>query len=95
MPPRCHNRPPAAVGRWYPTGRTVQNGTRTHPGAPVVWGPVKPVLRWYPRWFEDRCAVWDGTGIGATPETARYPQAHGWDCRGCRWLPGFARELVR
>ena len=26
-------------------------------------------------------------GIGATPETARYPQANGWDCAGCRLLP--------
>lgn len=86
--PACWNRPPAAAGTWYRTGRTVRTGSRAHPGAPVVWdGPEKPVLRWFPRWFVDRCATWDGTGIGATPDTARYPQAHGWDCTGCRWRP--------
>ncbi len=71
--PKCWNRPPAAPGRW------VRNGycPRT----------LKLRLRWSPRWYEDRCATWDGTGIGATPETARYPQAHGWDCAGCRLLP--------
>lgn len=72
MRPNCHNRPPFAEGRWHLTGSR-RNG--------------KPVARWYPRWFVDRCATWDGTGIGRTPETTHYPQAHGWDCSGCRWLP--------
>lgn len=35
--------------------------------------------------FVDRCATWDGVGIG--PNNERYPVAHGFDCRGCRWLP--------
>lgn len=40
-------------------------------------------------WFEDRCNAWRGTGIGPTPETTHYPQAHGWTewCSVCRWKP--------
>lgn len=95
---RCHNRPAYAPGRWHATGRKVQNGTREHQGAPVVWGPVKPVLRFYPRWFEDRCATWSGVGIGRPtekyPNGVPYPMAHGYDCRGCRWLPDEHKEDV-
>lgn len=36
-------------------------------------------------WFEDRCATWDGVGIG--PNGERYPVAHNFSCVGCRWLP--------
>lgn len=89
MKPTCHNRPPRAAGRWHPTGRTVQHGTRDTPGGPVQWGPVKPVLRWYPAWSVDRCATHDGRGIG--PDGESYPQAHGWDCTGCRWLTEASR----
>lgn len=83
--PPCFNRPPYAAGRWLYTGRIVQHGVRETPGGPVTWGPAKPVLRWHPRWFEDRCVTWLGTGIG--PNGEPYPVAHGWNCTGCRWLP--------
>lgn len=36
-------------------------------------------------WFENRCATWDGVGIG--PNGERYPVAHNFNCVGCRWLP--------
>lgn len=37
-------------------------------------------------WFSpDRCATHDGRGIG--PNGENYPEAHGWDCSGCRWNP--------
>lgn len=68
--PRCYNRPPAPDGYWHGVGREPDGRLR---------------MRWFPRWFEDRCASWDGTGIG--PNNERYPAAHGWDCKGCRWLP--------
>ena len=77
--PRCYNRPPAADGRW------VQNG--------YCPSTLKVRLRWSPRWYEDRCATWLGTGIGQpTPEYPSgtpYPIAHGWVawCRSCRWRP--------
>lgn len=83
MRPPCHNRPAYAPGRWLPTGRTVQSGTRAAPGAAVAWDAAKPVLRWHPRWFEDRCVVRDGRGIG--PNGEDFATAHGYDCRGCRW----------
>lgn len=35
------------------------------------------------RWFVDRCATHDGTGIG--PNNENYPAAHGWNCGGCKW----------
>jgi hypothetical protein len=68
--PRCYNRPPYAEGRWHGTGRFVSG---------------KPVLRWHPRWFVDRCATHDGVGIG--PNGENYPAAHNWNCTGCRWHP--------
>lgn len=72
MKPTCHNRPPRSDGAWVRMG--YRNG--------------KQVLRWAPRWFVDRCATWDGTGItGPAATHAPYPVAMGWDCRGCRWLP--------
>lgn len=78
MTPTCFNRKPYAPGRWIATGRYVQLGQRP-----------APVYRWVPSRFEDRCAVWDGTGIG--PNGERYPIAHGFKCAGCRWLPEFAK----
>lgn len=84
--PPCYNRPPRAAGRWHATGRTVQHGTRERPSDPIQWhGPPKPVYRWHPAWYVDRCATWDGRGIGRNGEP--YPAAHGWRCDGCRWLP--------
>lgn len=68
--PACFNRPPFA-------------GTSERYGLDSQTGEVIRVT--LPRWFEDRCATWDGVGIG--PNGERYPQAHGWDCSGCRWLP--------
>lgn len=79
MIPRCHNRPPAR-GFWVKTKEQKMDLPRGLPRFRQVYRYVWP-------WFEDRCATWDGTGIGKTPETARYPQAHGWDCTGCRLLP--------
>lgn len=44
-------------------------------------------------WFNDRCATWDGVGIGQPtveyPSGTPYPVAHGWDgwCKSCRWYP--------
>lgn len=73
--PKCWNRAPAAEGRW------VRNGY-----CPKT---LRVRLRWSPRWYEDRCATWDGTGIGPTPETTHYPQAHKFDdwCKSCRLRP--------
>lgn len=48
-------------------------------------GLMKPVQRWVPAFSEDRCATHDGRGIGPNGES--YPDAHGWDCGGCRWAP--------
>lgn len=71
MTPPCHNRP-AYVRGYYRHGLNPNNG--------------EPIRVWVSsEWFKDRCAVWDGVGIG--PNGERYPQAHGWDCSGCRWLP--------
>ena len=77
--PRCHNRGPARDGNWYRNGHCPRT--------------LKVKLRWYPRWFEDRCATWDGVGIGQPteryPSGTPYPVAHGWAewCKTCRWLP--------
>lgn len=84
MKPPCHNRPPRAEGSWEPTGRTSYGIDHTKVFR-VRGLKRKPVLRWRPTAFEDRCATWDGRGIG--PNGEPYPQAHGWDCSGCRWLP--------
>lgn len=77
--PRCYNREP------YKATRTVhgidqQTGERI--AATLSIG-----------WYTDRCATWDGDGIGPPtadhPTGTPYPMAHGWDCNGCRWLPGW------
>lgn len=79
MRPNCYNRPPFAEGRWeYASQKLVGHDKY---GIPVY----KTVLRWRPRWFEDRCVIHDGRGIG--PNGENYPAAHGWDCSGCRWEP--------
>ena len=69
--PRCWNRPP------FRAYSLVRNGVCPRTG--------KPRYRVAYKWFEDRCATWDGVGIG--PNGERYPVAHNFDCRGCRWLP--------
>lgn len=71
MIPTCHNRPP------YHAGRTVY-GHDQQTGEQVA-------VYLSNDWFTDRCAIWDGVGIGQNGE--RYPEAHGWNCTGCRWLP--------
>jgi hypothetical protein len=83
--PACYNRPPTAEGRWLPTGRM-----RVNLATPWPARGIKPVYRWHPRWFVDRCATWDGTGIG--PDGQRFPEAHGFDCAGCRWEPAHRRQ---
>ena len=70
MRPACWNRPPRADGRHR-----------------VGMGEDGQVVRVFlsNAWFVDRCATWDGAGIG--PNGEPYPAAHGWDCTGCRWRP--------
>lgn len=74
-PPRCFNRDP------LPT-ETRRFGLDSQTGR-----VIEVVLS--NEWFEDRCNSWRGTGIGPTPETTHYPQAHGWEswCRQCKWMP--------
>ena len=77
MKPPCHNRPPRAPGRWeYGINRQTGEIGRTYVSN---------------AWSIDRCATWDGVGIGQpTPEYPSgtpYPIAPGWDCSGCRGLP--------
>ncbi len=45
-------------------------------------------------WFVDRCATWDGRGIGPAGEP--YPVAHGFaqHCLSCRWLPDDALDAA-
>ena len=71
MTPRCYNRPPFAAGR-------TEHGISRDTGARVETYLSNA-------WFTDSCKTWSGVGIGQNNE--RYPVAHGWDCRGCRWLP--------
>lgn len=75
--PRCYNRPPVDAVR-------VRHGISEATGE-----PVRVELR--NDWFTDRCATWDGVGIGQPtaeyPTGTPYPVAHGWDCDGCRWRP--------
>jgi len=70
--PPCHNRPAAVDPRagWFETGRTADG---------------RPVLRYRHPWFEFRCTVWEGSGIGPNGES--YPIAHHYECRGCPDLP--------
>ena len=79
--PRCYNRPPADPVR-------IRHGISESTGEPVV-------VEIRGDWFTDRCATWDGVGIGQPtaeyPAGTPYPLAHGWDCRGCRWLPDHVR----
>lgn len=90
--PACHNRPAFTDPRagWQDTG-TMRVNLMCRFDEPLF----KPVLRYRWPWFEDRCAVWDGTGIaGPGAIHAPYPIAMGYDCRGCRLLtPENARAL--
>lgn len=82
MKPACFNRQPYTDPNagWVPVTLDGQQAWRAT-GMPVL----RPVYRYRWPWFTDRCATWSGTGIG--PNGERYPEAHGWDCSGCRWLP--------
>src|SRR5690606_17598930 len=70
-----------AEGRWHQVGRRADG---------------RPVLRWFTRWFQDRCATWEGEGIGQPapgyPNGTPYPMANGFDCAGCRLEPDRARR---
>ena len=78
MIPPCHNRPP------YRKGRTVY-GIDQQTGGEVV-------ARLSNDWFTDRCTQRDGVGIGRNNEN--FADAHGFDCRGCRWLPEEYANVV-
>lgn len=68
--PACHNRAPRPTH--YVVNKWVSmSGNQIRTRVPSA--------------FVDRCATWDGRGIG--PNGEPYPIAHGWDCTGCRWLP--------
>jgi hypothetical protein len=69
MKPNCHNRAPRP--RFMTVNCGIVDGMQTTGGVHVA--------------FADRCATWDGRGIG--PNGEPYPVAHKFDCRGCRWLP--------
>lgn len=78
MEPPCYNRPPRSRNCLVNNGIDSEGKQRT---------------KLIPAAFVDRCATWDGKGIG--PNNEPYPVAHGWDCRGCRWLPKqFSLEEV-
>lgn len=86
MKPACHNRQPREQGRMV-YGHDQQTG--------------QPVARYLSNdWFTDRCATWDGVGIGQPtaeyPNGTPYPMAHGWvdACRSCRWLPKEFAHVV-
>ena len=68
--PPCYNRPPQPKTYLANDGLS-DDGRQLRREIPVV--------------FVDRCATWDGRGIGQNGEP--YPVAHGWDCAGCSWLP--------
>lgn len=88
MTPPCYNRPPRATVYVANESLTVFNRSSVDfDTALVVQRRVS-----IPSVFEDRCATWDGTGVG--PNGEPYPLAHGWDCRGCRWLPDAAKLLT-
>lgn len=70
MIPRCYNRPP------LDTTLEVQDGWTADGRRNMIT---------IPNTATDRCATWDGTGIG--PNNEPYPIAHNFECSGCRWLP--------
>lgn len=70
MQPACYDRPPQPRTCWVNDGLS-EDGRQLRKEIPVV--------------FVDRCATWDGIGIG--PNMERYPEAHGWVCAGCVWRP--------
>lgn len=85
MRPRCYNRPPAAAEYEANAGR----GHLIGPGGITY---TVQLTKKIPVVFVDRCATWDGRGIG--PNGEPYPLAHGWDCSGCVWLPESASLLT-
>lgn len=81
MTPPCYNREPYR-GRWVDTGKARFNLFAGFDGTNRALH--RPVYRYQWPWFVDRCTLHDVADIG--PEQT-YPQAHGWNCEGCRWLP--------
>lgn len=77
MRPPCYDRPPREKSYYANVGLSPQ-GHQRRAFIPIV--------------FVDRCATWDGRGVG--PNGEPYPLAHGWDCAGCKWLPESARLLT-
>lgn len=71
MTPPCHNRPPFAPGR-------MEHGISRETGQPIAVFLSND-------WFTHRCATHDGVVVGRNNEN--FPNAHGWNCSGCRWLP--------
>ena len=77
--PNCWNRPAKLAG-------AARHGIDSQTGEPMS-------VYLSNEWFVDRCAAWDGVGIGQPteeyPAGTPYPVAHGWVdlCRTCRWLP--------
>ena len=77
--PRCYNRPAVPAYHFVTAGVCVRTGK---PRFRLLWN----------NWFTDRCATWDGSGIGVNGE--RYPIAFGFDCVGCKWLPTVPPSYV-
>lgn len=73
--PACWNREPVERVR-------VRHGISEATGEPIA-------VRIDDGWSEPVCRTWEGTGIG--PNNERYPQAHRWNCSGCRWLPEWVK----
>lgn len=69
--PRCFDRPPTSRVR-------VRHGIDSESGEPTK-------VEIDDNWSSHGCKTWSGVGIG--PDNEPYPVAHGYDCRGCRWLP--------
>jgi hypothetical protein len=72
--PPCHTRAPRPRAMEVNAGRS-EDGRQLTMFVPVP--------------FEDRCATWDGEGIG--PNGERYPISKGSNCTGCPWLPEWAK----
>ena len=71
MIPGCYNREPRQPHQF-------RHGFDQQTGEPIT-------VTMSNAWFTDRCATHDGRGIA--PNGENYPDAHGWECTGCRWDP--------
>lgn len=61
-------------------------------GRPQCWNrePATPAPCSPRPWFFEGCTSWDNP---ISPSQS-VPGREGWDCRGCRWLPEQAREVL-